>query len=189
MKLKNKPIAYIDLETTGLIAGHHEIIEACILKGDIFYHVYVSPNHIERAHPKALEVNGYKPKLWKTGITQKQLAASLANLLEGCIIIAHNPNFDIEFIEFLFEEHKVPIGIDRRAIDTITLAYIYLVPLGLDSLSMDSIRSFMGWEVRASHNALDDAKDVQRLFELFTSKRRFLWKFMFCLKRFFGMRN
>lgn len=189
MKLRNKPVAYLDLETTGLLAGHHEIIEACVIKGDIFYHVYVKPKHIERAHPKALEINGYNPKDWEAGISQSFLARDLGNLLEGCIIVGHNPRFDIEFIEMLFEEHKIPIGIDRRAIDTMTIAYLFLVPLGLDSISLDNIRSFMGWEVRAKHNALDDTKDVQRLFEIFSSKRRYLWLLGHYTKRFLGLKR
>jgi DNA polymerase III alpha subunit (gram-positive type) len=187
VKLKNKPIAFIDLETTGLLSGHHEIIEACIIKEGFFYHVYAQPNHIDRAHPKALSINGYSPKKWIDGITQKSLAGSLGDILDGCIIIGHNPKFDIEFIELLFEEYNIPLGIDRRSIDTMTIAYMYLVPLGLDSISLDSIRSFMGWEVRPTHNALDDTKDVERLYRLFSSKKRYLWLIMFYIKRFFGV--
>ena len=77
----------------------------------------------------------------------------------------------------LFEEHKIPIGTDRRCFDTMSIAYIFLVPLGLDSISMDSIRGFLGWEIRAKHNALDDARDVQRLHDLFCyAPTRWAWK-------------
>ena len=175
MKLNRRQIAFLDLETTGLYPGTHEIIEAAVIKGEHIFHVYVRPDRIEVAQPEALKLNGYNPKEWESGVSQKYLAQKLACILEDCIIVGHNPRFDVEFIECLFEEHAVPIGIDRRAVDTMTLAYLYLVPLGLDSLSMDSIRSFMGWEVRAKHNALDDAKDVQRLYNIFSSPNRFGW--------------
>ena len=190
MKLNRRPKAFIDLETTGLLAGHHEIVEACILKGDMVYHVYVQPEHIERAHPKALEINGYNPKQWQSGITQKKLAVDLANLLEGCVIVGHNVNFDLEFIEMLFEEYKIPIGIDRRCLDSMTLAHVFLVPMGLDSISLDSIRGFLGWEIRAKHNALDDAKDVQRLYNLFCSApHRWAWKTRHYISKFLGLKR
>ena len=190
MKLNKRPKAFIDLETTGLLAGHHEIIEACVLKGDQLYHVYVQPEHIDRAHPKALEINGYNSKEWKNGISQYKLACNLADLLEGCVIVGHNVNFDLEFIEMLFEEHKIPIGIDRRCFDTMSIAHIFLVPLGLDSISMDSIRGFLGWEIRAKHNALDDARDVQRLHDLFCyAPARWAWKTKHFLSRFLGLKK
>ena len=185
MKLRNKTIAYLDLETTGLLAGHHEIIEACVLKKGICYHVYVEPEHLERANTRALEVNGYNLKEWGGAISQKHLANDLANLLENCIIIGHNPQFDIEFIECLFEEHHVPVGVDRRAIDTTTLAFEHLVPLGLDSLSMDSIRRFLKWPI-VRHNALDDAKDVKRLYELLTRHRGFYLTYV-QISKWFGL--
>lgn len=173
MKPMNKPLAFLDLETTGLYAGTHEIIEAAVIKGQKIFHVYVTPEHLERAHPRALQINGYNNKGWADGVSQKYLAEKLADILDGCTIVGHNPRFDIEFIECLFEEHNIPIGIDRRAIDTVTLAHLYLRPMGLKSLSMDSIRQFLGWEVRPKHNALDDARDVQRFYKLFTSPGRY----------------
>ena len=185
----NKPLAYLDLETSGLYAGTHEIIEAAVIKGQNIFHVYVIPEHIERAQQAALDINGYNPKQWEGGVSQKYLAEKLAMILDGCVIVGHNPRFDIEFIECLFEEHDIPIGIDRRAIDTITLGHLFLSPLGIKSLSLDSIRSFLGWEVRAKHNALDDAKDVQRLYELFTTPKRFGFYLSHYIRSFLGLKS
>ena len=187
MKLNNRPKAFIDLETTGLLAGHHEIIEACVIKGDIFYHVYVKPNHLDRAHPKALQINGYNPKDWESGISQKYLARDLGHLLDGCVIVGHNVRFDIEFIEMLFDEHNIDIAIDRRCLDTMTIAHLFLVPMGLDSISLDSIRHFMGWTVRSRHNALDDARDVERLYRIFSGWGRHCWTINHYIKRFVGI--
>ena len=187
MNRTNKPLAFLDLETTGLYAGTHEIIEACVIIGQQIFHVKVQPEHIERAQEEALQVNGYNPKGWESGVSQKYLAQKLALLLDGCIIVGHNPRFDFEFIECLFEEHDIPIGIDRRAIDTVTLAHLYLAPMGLKSLSMDSIRAFLGWEVRLKHNALDDARDVQRLYEMFTTSKRFGFYLQHYIRRIMGL--
>jgi len=174
MKNNNK-IAFLDLETTGLYAGTHEIIEAAVIINDSIFHVKVKPKNLHLASEEALQINGYSSKGWADAIDSKYLAHKLAELLEGYTIIGHNPRFDIEFIECLFEEHEIPIGINRRAIDTITLSYVYLRPLGLKSMSLDSIREFLGWTVRAQHNALDDAFDVKRLYDLLTTKKYYFW--------------
>lgn len=185
--MHNKTLAFIDLETTGLYAGTHEIIECAVIKGQKIFHVYVEPMNLHLATKEAMQINGYSPKQWEGAVSQKYLAHKLADILEDCTIVGHNPKFDLEFIECLFEQHKVPIGIDRRAIDTVTLAWIYLVPRGLKSLSLDSIRSFMGWEVRAKHNALDDARDCKKLYDIFTTLNKYPWYIKHYLKRFFGV--
>ena len=59
---RSKQIALVDIETTGLsLEKGHEIIEIAILKGDISYCVKVRPQNIERADPKALQINKFDP--------------------------------------------------------------------------------------------------------------------------------
>ena len=188
MYLKNRPLAFVDLETTGLYAGHHEIIEICIIVGVRAYHVKVEPKHIERITEEAQRINGYTGRKWIGAINQRTVANEAANLLEGCLIVGHNPGFDYEFLEALLEQEHVPVGLDRRTIDTITLAHEHLVPWGLDSLSLDSIRAFLGWTVRPTHNALDDCKDTKRLYETLTRPHRKYWA-LFRAKslRFWGL--
>ena len=114
-------------------------------------------------------MNGYNPKEWADAMTQEQLANELGVLMKDYIIVGHNPRFDIEFIRNLLWRHKIKTYVDPRGIDTTTLSYIYLVPFGLSSLSMDSIRKFIGWKVHPIHEAIQDTKDVQKLFETLMS--------------------
>ena len=157
-----KPIAFIDVETTGLDPYQDaEIIEICIIKGKEIYHVKVQPLHIENADPIALKVNGYNPTDWAGAIHPKEAAKSAARILNGAMICAHNPNFDMCHLRFLFDVYDVGCWVDYRYIDTVVLAHEHLQCHGLRSLSMDSIRAYLGWEIRKEHNAFDDAKDVQ----------------------------
>lgn len=164
MSIQNKPMAFIDVETTGLNAGYHEIIEVCIRTNKGTYHEKVKPVYISRIDAKAMEINGYNPKAWIHAIQPEQAAKEIAEFLQGHIICGHNPHFDMEFISDLCWRNQVELKVDRRIIDTQTLAYVHLVPMGLESISMDNIRRFLGWEVRPQHNAWDDVWDTQRLY-------------------------
>jgi len=165
--MKNKPRAFVDVETTGLLHGYHEIIEICILKEDgSIFHTKVHPTEPDRIDARAAAVNGYHPTGWKDAMEPNRAAAEIGSHLDGCVIIGHNPRFDYLFIKDLLDANHVKNWIDPRVIDTTTLAYVHLVPHGLRRLSLDEIRRFLGWKVRRYHNALSDTRDVQRLYNL-----------------------
>lgn len=169
MPIKDKPLAFVDVETTGLQSGYHEIIEICICTPKRTYHEKIIPAFPSRIDSAAVAVNGYSEKKWFDAIEGKHAAGEIADILKGHIIVGHNPHFDVDFIEDLCWRNKVELRVDRRLIDTQTLAYVYLVPLGLKSISMDNIRRFLGWEVREHHNAYDDVIDTKRLYQTLCS--------------------
>jgi len=70
----------------------------------------------------------------------------------------------MDFITELLDKYDEPCLFERRYLDTITLAYEHLNPLGIESMSLDSCRRFFGWSNKNSHTALQDAKDCKRLF-------------------------
>ena len=159
-----KPIAYIDVETTGLHPNEgHEIIEVCILKNNKFLHLKVQPLHIERADPIALRINGYSHLGWQNAVHPQNAAKQIADFLGGCIICAHNPHFDMKHIKWLLDDYDLDCYVDYRYIDTVGLAREHLQGCGLRSLSMDSIRTFLGWSVDSKHTAYNDATDVRKL--------------------------
>jgi DNA polymerase III epsilon subunit-like protein len=167
--LRSKPLAFIDVETTGLTAGYHEIIEICIITPKYAYHKKIRPIHVDRMDSKAIAINGYKPSEWRHAIEPKIAASEIADLLKGHLIVGHNPRFDMEFITELCWRENVALRMDPRAIDTTTIAYIYLVPMGLHSLALDAIRRFVGWQVREYHDAYHDVLDTQRLYKTLLS--------------------
>lgn len=174
--MKNKEIVYLDCETTGLDADYHEIISVCVIRNsdNRTWTWKANPEWPEHIDEEAVKINGYHPQDWLTAITQNEMAHELGMVLDSCIIIGHNPRFDIEFVTNLFWRHKVNCKLSYRAIDTITLSYVYLVPWGLKSLSMDEIRKFLGWKTPKIHTSLKDAQDTQLLYKTLTSWRRYI---------------
>ena len=185
MLLKDKPILFVDCETTGLDDEYHEIISICMIRrhDGKTWTFKAKPNWPDHISPQATAVNGYTPSAWVDAMSQEELAHKLGILMKDYIIVGHNPRFDVGFIRNLLWRHKIQTWIDSRAIDTTTLAYLHLVPYGLNSLSMDSIRRFLGWKVYPTHEALQDTKDVERLFNTLVHPiRRFSLKMKLWMK-------
>ena len=165
----NKPLIFIDIETSGLDPDFHEIPEVAVIRietsgQETIYHAKVHPLNIERSNSKALEINGYNSKDWREASTPAETAAQLESILAGGMLIGHNIKFDVAFISELLNNHNKLQRWDRRLIDTIVLAHEHLSYSGLESLSLDSIRTFLRWSKEGSHRALKDCQDVKRLY-------------------------
>jgi DNA polymerase III epsilon subunit family exonuclease len=174
---------FIDIETTGLNNEYHEIIEIAVItvhdSGKIEnYYSKIRPMNLQRAHPKALEINGYTPAAWANSPTIDEIAPILHDILKRGIIIGHNPSFDMGFINnAFFNVGLVPRR--NRLIDTTVLVHEHLYPLGCKGLSMDNVRAFFAWDNRLAHTAQQDALDCKRLYDkLFQASAwdRFKWK-------------
>ena len=157
-------LVFIDVETTGLISGYHEIIEIAIIGDGYEYHKKIKPRRLELADPRAIAINGYTSRDWRSAIEPRLAAIEISTILKNATVVGHNPHFDMDFIESLLEQYEQPCLWKRRLIDTITLAYEHLKPLGVASMSLDSCRRFFGWSTVGSHTALRDARDCRRLF-------------------------
>ena len=161
--------AFIDIETTGLDATRHEIIEIAIVIWDGLklrvYNQRICPKHIQTADPVALQINGYTTDGWTNAPTFADQARTIADLLCGCTIVGHNVHFDLGFIERQLKGCNIPIP-RWRPVDTVTLVHEHLIPIGCPGASLDRVRDFLGWIRPHAHTALCDAMDVYYLYKL-----------------------
>jgi len=175
--LKDKPFAILDTETTGLDPTVHEIIEVCIYKpkcGTTFT-TKIKPEHLEFANPKALEINGYNEEDWANAISFDEAVLTIGQHLHGHIVVGHNVQFDLNMIKGNLQrsQYKDLVRIPYHCIDTVTLAQEHLVPLGLESVSLDSIRGFLGIYKDKAHTAHKDVMDTAYLFKkLYRMRKR-----------------
>jgi len=113
---QNWLLAHIDVETTGLQPGYHEMIDIGIamtdLEGNIVDTLFlrIMPNHPERLSPKAFEVNAFDVKRWeKLGALTINAAVDSIISFHNCsaknknvLMIANNCHFDLSFLDHLF---------------------------------------------------------------------------------------
>lgn len=183
-----RPIAYIDTETSGLNPTVHEVIDvAVVFDRDVaqrlalphltfpegadyaFYASRIKPERLEVAEPKALEVNGYTPEAWADAADAASVVKVLQVILKDVVSCGHNVGFDTDFIQNMIRRTGSSFRMDYHKVDTVTLAYEHLIPAGLEKLSLDTIRDFLGWPKDGGHRALQDALDARRLAKLLTS--------------------
>lgn len=186
-----KTLLFLDCETSDLHPGANgeyfgELLEICIIVdtgngATPIENIWrLEPKYSSQHNPKAMQVNRYhERKKDYVGLRPyhdvlKEIHTNLNK--PGVIVVGHNVPFDIRHLNFWFEI----CGLDKinpRIIDTVQLAFEHLMPCGLKSLSMDSIKAFMGYDLPA-HDALNDARACRQLYyELLRSSkaRRFYW--------------
>ncbi|QNE22608.1 DNA polymerase III subunit epsilon [Kribbella qitaiheensis] len=174
--------AVIDTETTGLLPGHrHRVIEIAVVLLDAqgrFEHEWVTllnpqrdlgPQHIHGiltadvlAAPEFIDV-----------------AAHLAGLLAGRMVVGHNVEFDLGFLRAEFERigYAVPL-VTERAMCTMALAG-YLYPGAKRTLG--ACCSAAGIPLEGWHSALADTQATALLFgrylQAFPSPRPWQWAY------------
>ncbi|MGL4631039.1 MAG: exonuclease domain-containing protein [Leadbetterella sp.] len=118
-----KPLAFIDLETTGINISKDRIVEISIAKANIDGSVDVKTKRINPTIPIPLEssiIHGIYDKDVENEPTFKQVARSLAQFLEGCDLAGFNSNrFDIPMLveEFLRVDNDIFDTNKRRFVD------------------------------------------------------------------------
>ena len=176
-------IAIIDTETTGLDPQTSVVLEfaALIIEDGVVvreYETKIKPlvQELHYAHPKALEVNGYTDEAWEDAPSVEEVGPDIISILDGCVLVGHNVAFDEAILRAHFASRGVKGRIPYHKIDTVSLAYEHLTPLGLESPSLDRVRDFLGWPKDRAHTAMQDVRDTKRLFDLLwrmTPWRRF----------------
>lgn len=175
--LRDRNLAFVDCETTGLDPRTQEVIEVAVIlekpNGTIEeWCTKVRPGRLETADAYALKVNGYEahPELWTSAPTFAEIVPELIRRLDDTILVGHNVGFDLDFLQEGLIRAGSKMKLPYHKVDTVTLAYVNLVPKGLTSLSLDSIREFLGWPKDGAHTALVDARDCRRLFREVTGR-------------------
>jgi DNA polymerase III epsilon subunit-like protein len=182
-KIAQKTLVFLDTETSGLDPQVHEILEIAIVdpQGEILLHSKIKPQHIESAHPKALEINGYNEADWKDAPSFSELAPNISSLLRDVITAGHNPAFDLGFIKAELSKADPALlkGLGYHLVDTVTLAYEQLSGCGLDRLSLVNVAKFLGIQLDNAHTALADAEACRQVYLTLaraTAWDRFKWK-------------
>lgn len=109
-------LAHIDVETTGLLPGYHEMIDVGIVMTDLDGKVIdslflrIQPNHPEKLSPGAFAVNAYDPDKWiqlgalSTDVAVDSIIAFHKAVASGrdVLLVAYNCQFDTAFLDHLF---------------------------------------------------------------------------------------
>ena len=116
-------LVHIDTETTGLVAGYHELIDFGAVYTDLdgrvlgeFYR-QIQPDHPERTSPRAREINGFDADLWRQrGALSSEQALRQWRSWEAqkfpgrrMIRVALSSPFDASFVDTWIRKHHLKL--------------------------------------------------------------------------------
>jgi len=183
---EEKTLAFVDIETTGLLPGVHEITEIGIViaresaagkgavpKKEREIALKVRPVRIEDADPRALSVSHYDGEVWeREAVSLREAMDVFARETKKATMVAHNVSFDWSFLSLAFSETGVKNEMDYHRLDTLSFAYALartgrIHPAGF---SLAKLCAYFGIENKKAHTALSDAKATYELYgRLFTA--------------------
>lgn len=155
--------AIVDIETTGGFSGTHRITEIAVLISDgkdvtEEYHTLVNPG---RSIPGFITgLTGISYDMVQNAPPFAKIASELYALLADKVFVAHNVNFDYNFIKEEFR--KLGMVFNRPRLCTVRLSR-QVFP-GLSSYSLGNICAHRGIDITDRHRAFGDAEATARLF-------------------------
>lgn len=189
LTLNGNLLAGIDLETTGLTEGFHEIVQIAIapIGPDLQPHSafkpfmrYVRPKFPERADAQALQTNGLSLDwLMTTAPESETVIEQLDDYIyslglgtgKGVIPLAHNWAFESGFLKAWLGIEHLQTALSRRARDSMLYAGSLMDRAELaglappfTGLALKDLTGFFGIENALAHDALSDAVATIHLY-------------------------
>ncbi|MBR2647762.1 MAG: exonuclease domain-containing protein [Sediminibacterium sp.] len=164
MKLSlSRPLAFLDLETTGINISTDRIVEIAIVKIGVDGTKQVKRKLINPQMPipaGATEVHGITDDMVKDAPTFKQVANEIKQFIEGCDLGGYNSNrFDIPMLIEEFLRAGIDFSVDgKKFVDvqkvfhlmeqrTLSAAYKFYCNKSLDGAHSAEIDATATWEV------------------------------------------
>lgn len=161
----DKPIAFFDIEATGINFRTDRIIELAIVKmapgGARETHTYLF--NPERPIPaEAIAVHGITDEDVKDCPAFSEVAPHIATLLEGCDLAGYNViHYDIPMLQAEFERSAVPFEVEGRRIVDAQKIFHKKEPRDLSA----ALSFYCGDTHTGAHGALEDVEATIRVLE------------------------
>lgn len=178
--------AVLDFETTGMSSDRDEIIQAGIAVVDetgsvsSTYASFVRPQ--KAVPPEITRLTGITQEDVHSAPELEEVLAQVVPLLQDVILVAHNVEFDAQFLQAALDRSGY-LPFTGRMLDTVELARL-LFPT-LPSYSLSSVTQSLGIEHDRPHQADSDALATADLFKICLDKMRTLP--LFTLQRLNGL--
>jgi DNA polymerase-3 subunit epsilon len=156
------PIAFVDLEMTGLDAEHDRVVEICIERwvGDERQGDVTSLVRPDVRIGGAAQVHGLDEAALAEAPPFATLAADVVRVLDGAVLVAHAAQWDVAFLEAEMRRANVPFVVSHY-LDTLVLARR---SFALPSYSLDALSRSLGIERGRAHRAASDVAAMRGLW-------------------------
>lgn len=173
VKVWDRDIVFFDAEFTGFELDK-EVIEIGFVKvraGDLSIiaegDIKLRPEHIERATPSALLVNGYDEAEWKRdGVSHADGLAEFLAQTKEAILAGHNVAMDWMHLHNALERVGMKPNFFYKSIDTFSMAWQKL--RGREEFvkfSLAELANYFGVDRGRAHRAIDDARTTLAVYK------------------------
>jgi DNA polymerase-3 subunit epsilon len=163
LPVEQAPLAFIDLEMTGLKVGEDRIIEVCVerIRGSTV------EGRIDRVvNPEgrggAEHVHGIFAEEAASAPGFAEVASEVAGLLEGAIAVAHGAQWDLAFLQDELGRVGLRDKAPTHAIDTVVLCRR---AFHLPSYGLQNVASALEIPVARAHRAGDDVATLRAVWQ------------------------
>lgn len=179
--MKKHNLAFTDLETTGLDAHRHEIIEiGCIVARQIQglgigggskteivneFAIKIKPERIETADPEALKITHYNKEDWRNAVSLEEAMKFYAEKTRDAALIGQNVSFDWVFLDEAFRKTGVKNEMHYHRLDVMSMAFakLYDDPKA-QKFSLRALCDYFGVKNEKAHSAMSD---IRATFEIY----------------------
>ena len=155
-----------DIETTGFSPTSNQIIEigaVKVVEGKIVdrFSTFVNP---KVPIPFRIEtLTHINDAMVEDAPEIHQILPEFCDFIRGCVLVAHNAQFDVSFIEKNCERLDLPF--DYTSVDTVGLAR-YLLP-NISKYRLNNVAKVLNIPLENHHRAVDDAECTAQIFVKF----------------------
>lgn len=162
--MSTEKLAFIDVETTGGSADRHKIIEIGIIR--------VENNKVTKKLNSLIDPDCPVPYFITelTGISDEDLIGApsfydlseqITTILDGCVFVAHNAQFDYGFVKNEFQ--NIGLSYDAPKLCTVQLSR-KLFP-EQQRHNLDAVMQAHNLSCKNRHRAMDDANVIYKFFK------------------------
>lgn len=152
-----------DIETTGLRASADAITEIGAVKvsgGKVVdeFNTFVNPQR--PIPPNIVQLTGVTDDMVAEAPTEDKAVADFLTFAEGCVLVAHNANFDTSFIKAAASRSDIPFT--NAYIDTLELARTLIKDV--KNHKLNTLTKYFNVKLENHHRACDDAAATAQIF-------------------------
>ena len=152
-----------DIETTGFSPVKNKIIEIGAVKvssGEVIDHFSAFVNPKVPIPYEITQLTGINDEMVMDAKTIEEVLPEFVNFCEGTVLVAHNANFDMSFINENIRRQKIKVT--YTYIDTLGMARV-LLP-GQAKHTLDAVCKTLKISLENHHRAVDDAGATAQMF-------------------------
>ncbi|MFI6434782.1 TerD family protein [Streptomyces sp. NPDC050759] len=149
--------ALVDVETSGLMARRDRVLSVAVITigpdgeqtGE--FSTLLNPG----CDPGPVEVHGLTVERLQGAPTFDQVAGRIGAMLEDRVLVAHNAQFDYDFLAYEFARARMWLPVSQRLC---TLALNRQVDPPTDDMKLGTLAAHYGVPQQHAHDALDDTR-------------------------------